>query len=83
MDDYFRDYLLSRRKPKVKKWLGGSKCDVCGKEVANQGGSCYDSPTFMGQWAFMCSKCYMFKGLAMGQEYCSQTLIKIRDIKEK
>jgi len=65
----------------IKKWLNGSKCEICKKEVSSVGDTCYDSPTHAGPWAFMCKPCWLNHGHHFGQEYDAKTFIKIRDLK--
>ena len=67
----------------TKKWLGNKTCDICGEQVSSKGVSCFDAPTFMGPWAFMCKPCWLQMGLSGGQEYDAKTLLKIRDLGRK
>lgn len=64
----------------TKKWLGQTTCDICNGEVSELGDTCYDAVTYLGPWAFMCKRCYMNTGKALGREYDAKTLLKIRDL---
>lgn len=54
----------------MKKWLGNTKCDICGKECEEV---LYDAAIRLGPWAIMCEDCFnkfgKGLGIGIGQEY--------------
>ena len=76
--DYQRLMLL--KQDLTKKWIGSKECNICHRIPSAVGATCYDSPTSMGSWAFMCRQCWLNFGFASGQEYDAKTLIKIQDL---
>lgn len=60
---------------KAIKWLGSTKCDICGKQIEN---ILYDARTHNGCWATMCEKCFHkhtdgVLGTGYGQKYVCYT----------
>jgi len=72
--------LVKSHKKTSGKWLGGTTCDLCGRDL-NTFGSFVDGKTKMGPWALMCSECFkeigIGTGVGKGQKYDSSTLEKI------
>ena len=51
-----------------KKWLGSTKCDICGTECTNEDWF-VDGATRQGPWALMCPTCFDMYGTKIGQKY--------------
>ena len=72
-----------RRKIRISatKWMGSTKCDICGRGFAEVGKVFYDGKTIKGSWAVMCRECFteyrVGVGTGRGQMYDSKTLEKV------
>jgi len=73
------------------KWLGENVCDICkARGVSDptiKGKKAYDTPTIMGDWAFMCRNCYnTYSTKSCGQEYTRNdngVFVKVKNIGSK
>jgi hypothetical protein len=66
-----------------KKWLGSptnTTCDLCSVNVKDVA-TFYDAKTRQGPWGILCPSCFRRYGLGLGtglgQQYDSETFIKI------
>ena len=46
-----------------KTWMGSTKCDFCGREIAD---TLVDGVTTGGAWAVMCPRCFKIHGVGLG-----------------